>query len=237
MFETESEGVARLSAYLAQTKRQAEHSIDRMNQHITELQDDLETSKLVSNQLEQERDYFRGLAEQLQIENTKKWRLQERDDWKSLLESVQEDRSRLQEECDRLEEQLDMAKQLLTPDDLEVLEGSLTQQQEEGSSSRRAAAGENSSITRTPPRVRVQVPHHQQRRRHDNGENSNSNSNNINVDNTGENSDPQQQPPALSRHRSMVAAPFTKEPEPGGYIWPLSLIWKPPPTRSQMFFV
>ena len=152
MFETESEGVARLTAYLQQTKRQAENSIDKMNQHIEELQEDLETSKLVSRQLEQERDYFRNLAEQLREENTKKWRLQERDDWKALLESVQEDRVRLQDECNRLENRVDMAKQLLSPDDLHALEESVNAEGQSGSMSSSGGIGENSSITRSPPR-------------------------------------------------------------------------------------
>ena len=40
--------------------------------------------------------------EQLQSENSRKWRLQERDDWKSLVDSVQADRVRLQEETMQL---------------------------------------------------------------------------------------------------------------------------------------
>ena len=45
---------------------------------------------------------YKSLSEQLQLENSKKYRLHERDDWKSLVESVQKDRARLQEECIRL---------------------------------------------------------------------------------------------------------------------------------------
>ena len=213
MFESESEGVTRLTAYLQQTKRQAEHSIDKMNQHIEELQEDLETSKLVSRQLEQERDYFRNLAEQLKQENTRKWRLQERDDWKALLESVQEDRERLQEDCSRLEDQLEMAKQLLSPDDLQVFEETSSE-----SVPARAGTGEQSSISRTPPRRSNDnsTPNRRTERREEGG---------------GDN----EQPP-LSRHRSVVAVPLSR-PESPGYIWPLSLFFEKSTAPSQVFYV
>ena len=45
------------------------------------------------------------------MENSKKWRLQERDDWKALVDSVQNDRSRLQDECFQLESKLEVAVQ------------------------------------------------------------------------------------------------------------------------------
>jgi len=37
-------------------------------------------------------DFKNGLVEQLKIENTKKWRVEERNDWKALVDSVQKDR-------------------------------------------------------------------------------------------------------------------------------------------------
>lgn len=49
-----------------------------------------------------QRTYLKDLIEQLKGENSRKWRLQERDDWKSLVDSVQADRVRLQEETIRL---------------------------------------------------------------------------------------------------------------------------------------
>lgn len=58
-----------------------------------------------------QRDYYKSYAEQLKVENSKKWRLQERDDWKALVESVQRDRSRLQDECNNLEHQLLLARE------------------------------------------------------------------------------------------------------------------------------
>ena len=101
-----NDAVHRLTAYLNQTRRQAEESIDLLNTRIEELRGELETSTAVSERLVEERDYFRNLSEQLKLENSKKWRLNERDDWKSLVESVQLDRTRLQQECARLEAEL-----------------------------------------------------------------------------------------------------------------------------------
>ena len=100
---SESDGLSKLAEYLNQTRRQAEQSIDILNSKISEL---VNESEAISS----ERDYFRNYSEQLKLENSQKWRLQERDDWKSLVESVQTDRGRLQENCNRLEIELEEAK-------------------------------------------------------------------------------------------------------------------------------
>lgn len=47
--------------------------------------------------------------EKLKQENSTKWRLQERDDWKALVESVQSDRARIQEMNNDLEAKLQQA--------------------------------------------------------------------------------------------------------------------------------
>ena len=113
MFTSESnagDGLKKLAEYLAQTRRQASASIDLLNVRVSELSADLEIAKQTSEKLEGERDFFRNLSEQLKLENSKKWRLQERDDWKSLVDSVQRDRARLQDECHRLETELEEAR-------------------------------------------------------------------------------------------------------------------------------
>ena len=46
-------------------------------------------------------------------ENSTKWRLQERDDWKALVESVQSDRARIQEMNNELEEKLEQASMVI----------------------------------------------------------------------------------------------------------------------------
>lgn len=100
---SEKEGLAKLAAYLQQTRKQAELSIDILNTRILSLENESEA-------ISSERDYFRNYSEQLKLENSKKWRLHERDDWKSLVDSVQVDRARLQESCDNLEIELEEAR-------------------------------------------------------------------------------------------------------------------------------
>jgi len=88
--------------YLSTTRRQAELSINILNEKITELTNDNNKFKSSIEELTNERDYYANLAESIQKESTNKSRLQERDDWKCLVESIQSDRSRLQEECNNL---------------------------------------------------------------------------------------------------------------------------------------
>lgn len=106
----ESLGLRKLTDYLNQTKRQAENAIDLLNNKIEELSNENIGLKERFQTLENEREYYCNLSEQLKIENSKKWRLQERDDWKSLVESVQIDRSRLQDECIHLENEIEQMK-------------------------------------------------------------------------------------------------------------------------------
>ncbi|CAM9136524.1 unnamed protein product [Pylaiella littoralis] len=49
-----------------------------------------------------------NLVEQLRLENTRKWRVEERDDWRALLDSMQSDRTALQHRNDKLE--VDLAR-------------------------------------------------------------------------------------------------------------------------------
>ena len=100
---SEQDGLAKLTAYLQQTRKQAEQSIDLLNTKIASLVDENEA-------VTAERDHFRNYSQQLKLENSQKWRLQERDDWKSLVDSVQIDRGRLQDSCNRLEIELEEAR-------------------------------------------------------------------------------------------------------------------------------
>lgn len=104
-----SDGLSKLTAYLNQTRRQAELTIDGLNDQIGALSAENKSLKLSLSIAESERDYFKNYVDQLKLENSKKWRLQERDDWKSLVESVQKDRTRLQEECLFLQTSLEIA--------------------------------------------------------------------------------------------------------------------------------
>ena len=109
-----SEGLLKLTEYLNQTRRQAEIAIDVLNSKISDLNTENEKLREEATALGIERDNLRQENENLKVENPKKWRFQERDDWKALVESVQKDRSRLQEECARLELSLEEAKEQIS---------------------------------------------------------------------------------------------------------------------------
>lgn len=103
----ESDGLRKLTEYLNQTKRQAENAIDILNIKINELQEqNIELSRH-AEAMELERNHYKAYSEQIKSENATKWKLRERDDWKSLVDSIQSDRNRLQDECTVLEGELD----------------------------------------------------------------------------------------------------------------------------------
>lgn len=108
---SESDGLQKLTAYLNQTRRQAEAAVDALNVQIASLRQENEAYEAICKELEEEKEVYRNQVEQLKQEGTMKHRLQERDDWRSLIDSVQKDRSRLQEECNTLETALEMARE------------------------------------------------------------------------------------------------------------------------------
>lgn len=94
---SESEGLTKLTEYLKQTRRQAEVAIDNLNGQLSILKDENSQLNEVIHNLQQERDHYRSQLEQIQ-QNPSKWKFKERDEWKALVDSIQADRSRLQEE-------------------------------------------------------------------------------------------------------------------------------------------
>ena len=100
---SESEGLRKLTEFLNQTRRQAETAIDALNAQVKQLTQDCDKYR-------DECIYYKRCCEQLQQENSKKYRLHERDDWKSLVDSIQKDRNRLQDECLKLELEKDQFK-------------------------------------------------------------------------------------------------------------------------------
>lgn len=108
---SESDGLKKLTEYLKQTKRQAEAAIDILNAKLAEAGEENNLLMQAIAQLEAERDHYKQQVEQLKSENSTKWKLQERDDWKSLVDSVQRDRSRLQDQCSQLEIELEEYKE------------------------------------------------------------------------------------------------------------------------------
>jgi len=109
MSESEALGLKKLTEYLNQTRRQAEMAIDNLTAQVNDLNKENKEALILAEKFEAERDYYRNYAEQLKLENSKKWKLQERDDWKGLLDTVTKDRNRLQGECQLLESSLDQA--------------------------------------------------------------------------------------------------------------------------------
>jgi chromosome segregation ATPase len=107
---SESIGLQRLTEYLNQTRRQAELAIDTLNNRLKELQDELDRTSDALVNTERERDSLKLQCEQLKLESSKKYRLQERDDWKSLVESIQKDRSRLADELAQTQLLLDESR-------------------------------------------------------------------------------------------------------------------------------
>lgn len=99
-------GVLKLRDYLTQTRRQAELAIDNLNAQIQELSGENVQLLDAARTAQEERDYYKNLSEQYKTENSKKWRLAERDDWKALVESVQRDRNRLQDDLANKESEL-----------------------------------------------------------------------------------------------------------------------------------
>lgn len=109
MSESEALGLKKLTEYLNQTRRQAEMAIDNLTAQVNNLNKENKEALILAEKFEAERDYYRNYAEQLKLENSKKWKLQERDDWKGLLDTVTKDRNRLQGECQILETSLSQA--------------------------------------------------------------------------------------------------------------------------------
>lgn len=107
---SESEGLHKLTQYLNQTRKQAELSIDILNNKIIELNNENKQYQDIIQELISEKDHYKSLVDKLKYENTTKHKLQERDDWKSLIDNVQKDRNRLQEECISLKTELDETK-------------------------------------------------------------------------------------------------------------------------------
>eukprot|EP01039_Chlorochromonas_danica_P010103 gene10103-11183_t len=103
----ESEGLVKLTEYLKQTRRQAEAAIDHLNAQIEVLNED---NAKKSNQLDQAHELIRALQaeiQQLRENSSLKAVYKERDDWKCLVDSIQRDRARLQDENNLLIQKLE----------------------------------------------------------------------------------------------------------------------------------
>jgi hypothetical protein len=66
-------------------------------------QEDLSSYQFENAALQDERDDLINMVHQLKEENSKKWRVEERDDWRDLVASLQNDRRELQASVDQLQ--------------------------------------------------------------------------------------------------------------------------------------
>ena len=78
---------------------------------MTILSNENEELKDVIETLSNERQQYKEQADRLKLENTRKWKFQERDDWKCLVESLQSDRTRLQDENSIVNHNIELEKQ------------------------------------------------------------------------------------------------------------------------------
>jgi len=152
--------VQRLREYLVQTRRQSELAIDTLSQRVKEAEN---RNAVLEQEIQSQRsecEYFSKLSEQYKTENSKKWRLAERDDWKALVDSVQRDRNRLQDELVRTELALQEANSEIQRQK-ELLERAGIEYQGQGHGSQRqlslppppASPGQSQSSSSSVPEV------------------------------------------------------------------------------------
>lgn len=120
---TESEGLAKLTEYLKQTRRQAEIAIDNLNSQLADTRQENELMRNTIVALQKEREENAALIQQLKAGNGSKSKFKERDEWKALVENIQQDRDRLQTEYNHVvsileEANVDLAR---TKQDLAIL--------------------------------------------------------------------------------------------------------------------
>lgn len=138
----ESEGLAKLTEYLNQTRKQAAMSIDVLNNQIAELRAESDYNRQLVDELRADRDHYKQLGEQLRYETTTKHKLQERDDWKTLIDNMQKDRTRLSEECIQLRSQLQSATY-----EISLLHDEINEQKERESSIDKESTSSSPSTT------------------------------------------------------------------------------------------
>ncbi|CAM9518368.1 unnamed protein product [Ectocarpus sp. 4 AP-2014] len=99
-------GLERLAGLLAATKENASAEISKLDSQVQALEIERRTLEAALEACRDELGDAKSLVQQLRLENTRKWRVEERDDWRALLDSMQADRTALQRQNDRLEGEL-----------------------------------------------------------------------------------------------------------------------------------
>ena len=101
--QRQSAGVEKLATLLSTLRQSSTVKINILTKelHSSKLQIDLFTDTITEKNM---------VIDQLQIENGKKWRIEERNDWKALVSSLQNDRRELQEEIEDLRAEIEALK-------------------------------------------------------------------------------------------------------------------------------
>lgn len=95
-----SHTIKKLISMLGETRRRAEEQNSLLKR---ELQSQVERNEEMRGRVEE----LELVIDQQRIENSKKWRIEERDDWKALVKSLEGDRRRLEDEIESLRDRLE----------------------------------------------------------------------------------------------------------------------------------
>lgn len=98
-----------LQHHLEKISKRLEKEMERSKR----LELDAESLRLQLQTVLDELDFKNGQVEQIKLEASRKWRVEERDDWKALVDSVQRDREELREVNEKLKELIAMQAQKL----------------------------------------------------------------------------------------------------------------------------
>jgi len=102
-----------LANHLADVKLHSAEQIYGLEQKVRALEGELVEARHQLGTTQVEMEHCMNCIHQLKQENSKKWRVEERDDWKGLVDAIQSDRATLQEENEALQKELkEMRSQL-----------------------------------------------------------------------------------------------------------------------------
>lgn len=111
MVQEINSGVQAMALHLAKVKRECHEAVETLAEKVKLLEEDKSALLLQLESVLDELDYSNGQVAQLRLENSKKWRVEERNDWMALVDSVQRDRDELQLENERLNKDLEKIQQ------------------------------------------------------------------------------------------------------------------------------
>uniref|UniRef100_A0A7S2V322 Uncharacterized protein n=1 Tax=Fibrocapsa japonica TaxID=94617 RepID=A0A7S2V322_9STRA len=103
----QKDGIAKVRNYAAKVKRESEDQMKELKNMAIAFEGENRCLKEQIENYENEVETLRSMVEQLKIENARKWRVEERNDWKALVKSIQEDRAVLQAENERLKQEIE----------------------------------------------------------------------------------------------------------------------------------